>query len=215
MLSIDVLLTFSLSALILSLSPGPSNLYIMATTLAGGGRAGIKAASGMAIGSIIYVVLTALGLGLLIAAAPDLFTAIKVAGSLYLIYLGVKTVMSARAPDLHTASNQRKTTFRQSIIVELTNPKTALFFIAFLPQFTQPERGDTTQQFILLGLIYSVIAFSSDTLVVVLSKSIKALLTRSPAWAVRQEQFAGTLLILLGVFIGADILADHIPALSP
>lgn len=213
MLSTDILLAFSLSALVLSLSPGPSNLYIMACTMGSGAKSGVAAAGGMALGSLTYVLLTALGLAAVVVYTPIVFVAIKLLGAAYLLYLGYKTIRTAHAPHLRKAvkAGPRKV-YLQSIIVELTNPKTALFFLAFLPQFTRPEQGDVVYQLLLLGVIYSFIAFCSDITVVALSRKLGQLLAKSPKLAVRQEQFAGAILVCLGLLILGEESAELLEA---
>ncbi|RDV24067.1 LysE family translocator [Alteromonas aestuariivivens] len=207
MLPLDVLLTFASAALMLSLSPGPSNLYIMACTMGNGGGAGVAAASGMALGSLIYVLLSAVGLAALIVYSPALFLALKLLGASYLILLGVRTLLTAQQPQLKAVGHlPAKKVLRQSVIVELTNPKTALFFLAFLPQFSQPEQGDVAFQLVLLGVIYSVIALGSDLLVVSLSRQLGGWLVRMPRLAVLQEQLAGVILLSLGTWILAESL---------
>lgn len=205
MLPIETLVSFALAAYTLSLSPGPSNLYIMACTIGSGSRGGLAAASGMAIGSIIYSVLTAAGVAAVIALSPNLFFLIKLLGTLYLVYLGIITLKNAHGGDLQKSVHRSVTKiWRQSVVVELTNPKTVLFFLAFLPQFTQSERADVGWQLLLLGGLYSGIALSSDLLVVALSAKIKAILQRSPRLAIWQERIAGAVLLGLGLAILID-----------
>lgn len=202
MVGIDVLIAFAIAALLLSLSPGPSNLYIMACTIGNGARAGVAAAAGMAFGSLTYVVLTALGLSAIIVYSPVLFTGLKLAGALYLLYLGGKIWRLASAPHLQKpVKASTASVLRQSLIVELTNPKTGLFFIAFLPQFTREDSGSMPMQLLLLGGVYAVIALACDLMVVTLSSKLGRWLARSPDWAVRQEQLAGIILLCLGAYI--------------
>lgn len=208
MLSVETVAAFVIAAYTLSLSPGPSNLYIMACTMGSGGKGGLAAASGMAIGSIIYSVLTAVGVAAVIAVSPGLFLTIKLAGAAYLIYLGAITLRDAHGPDFQkSVCRSAGAIWRQSVLVELTNPKTVLFFLAFLPQFTTPGQGDEGLQLFLLGLIYSVVALSSDLLVVGLSAKVKVVLQRSPRLGVWQERAAGLVLLGLGLAILAGELA--------
>lgn len=205
MIPIEVIGAFAASALLLSLSPGPSNLYILACTMGAGARGGVAAAGGMAIGSVLYVLATALGLAAIIAYLPWLFVAIKVGGAAYLLYLGVQAIRQARLPHLRKPVQKSPSDIvKQSVIVELTNPKTALFFIAFLPQFTHPDWGNPATQLVTLGVLYSIIALCSDLLVVSLSHQLGRWMKRSPKWAIRQERFAGGILIGLGGIILAE-----------
>ena len=201
----DIILAFIAATLVISLSPGPSNLYILACTLGSGRSGGIAAAVGMAVGSSSYAIATAFGLAALIFYSPVVFTLIKVLGALYLIFLGVNALRFARAPHLRKpvqASNQKIAT--RSLLVELSNPKTALFFIAFLPQFTHASGDVLVNDLLVLGLLFSAVAFCCDLLVVQLSHQLGRWMAKNPRVAIRQEQFVG--LIFLG--LGATLLLD-------
>ncbi|MCH6576129.1 MAG: LysE family translocator [Bacteroidetes bacterium] len=131
--SAEVLIAFTAAALILNLSPGPSNLYVMAIAIAQGTKGGVVAAIGLAVGSMVHVVATALGLSAIFSHSPTLYTIIKLAGAAYLIYLGITYWKSKNMGGSETAKVSKKkplfSVFQESIIVEVTNPKTALFFI--------------------------------------------------------------------------------------
>ena len=201
----DTLMAFVVATLIISLSPGPANLYIMACTLGSGRTGGTAAALGMAVGSSSYAIATAFGLAAVIAYVPVVFTVIKVLGALYLIYLGVNALRFAAAPHLRKpvqASTRRIVS--RSLLVELSNPKTALFFIAFLPQFTHATGDVLIMDLLVLGLLFSVIALCCDLLVVQLSHQLGRWMAKNPRIAVRQEQLVG--LIFLG--LGATLLLD-------
>ena len=201
----DILMAFVAATLIISLSPGPSNLYILACTLGSGRAGGTAAALGMAVGSFSYAIATAFGLAAVIAYVPVVFTVVKVLGALYLIYLGVTALRFASAPHLRTpvqASTRRIVS--RSLLVELSNPKTALFFIAFLPQFTHATGDVLITDLLVLGLLFSAIALCCDLLVVQLSHQLGRWMAKNPRIAVRQEQLVG--LIFLG--LGATLLLD-------
>lgn len=202
--AIETLLTFSLAALLLSISPGPSNLYIMARSINQGHRTGFAAAGGMAIGSFIYVIATALGIAAIFLYSPVAYTLLKLAGALYLIFLGVQYFYFAAQGDSHTPTSRVhsiKQVFRQSIMVELTNPKTALFFLAFLPQFVDASLPSVTLQLLVLGSLYAVIALCSDLGVALLSGKLGNWLSKHPHFVRWQDRFSGSLLIALGGFI--------------
>jgi len=209
--SMDILLSFSLAALLLSLSPGPSNLYIMARSIGQGQQAGIAAAGGMAVGSFVYVLATAFGLAAIFIYSPLAFMLLKLAGTAYLLYLGWLYLFSNK----HDDSKPRVTLmpipriFAQSIVVELTNPKTALFFIAFLPQFIKPESGAVIGQFAVLGMMYALIAFICDVCVALLAGKLGKWLTRHPAFEIWQNRLSGGLLLSLGSFIAVDELVSR------
>lgn len=207
MISLETFLAFSLAAFLLSISPGPSNLYIMARSIHQGFIGGAAAASGMAMGSFIYVLLSALGLAAVFTYAPLAYTLLKIAGAIYLIYLGI-SYLKAQPVVPTEASNVDKRSlwsiFNQSIIVELTNPKTALFFLAFLPQFVSPENGNVTLQFILLGSTYAIIALLCDLFVAALSGKLGRFMKQHPKFIRYQDRFSGSLLLGLGTWIGVQ-----------
>lgn len=206
--SIETLLTFSLAAFLLSISPGPSNLYVMARGIAQGTGAGVAAASGMAVGSFIYVFASALGLAALFAYSPVAYTILKLAGAGYLIYLGYSYLRSK--PETAEQSTLPKQStgriFRQSIIVELTNPKTALFFLAFFPQFVSPEAGNATLQFIVLGTMYAFIALACDLFVATSSGKLGTWMAQNPNLLRWQDKFSGSVLMAIGGFIAYEEL---------
>ena len=200
----ETLIAYSIAASVLCISPGPSNLYIMARTMGQGHQAGIAAASGMAIGSFIYVFATALGIAAIFKYSPVAYVAVKVAGACYLIYLGYHYIANATSHSIdkpHLKHLATPVIFKQSVIVELTNPKTALFFLAFLPQFVDTAQGNVALQLFVLGCIYAVIAFCSDLLVVFLSSQLGKWLMQHPLFAQWQERISGSILLILGGFI--------------
>lgn len=212
MVGLDTLLAFSLAALLLSLSPGPSNLYIMARSINQGRHSGYAAAAGLAMGSIIYVIATALGMAALFKYFPIAYLLLKLTGAAYLIYLGIQYW---RAPASTTASPVTKhkshaEVFRQSILVELTNPKTALFFIAFLPQFVNPENGAVTTQLMILGSVYALVAFASDVLVATLSGELGRYLSRHKHVSGKLDKASGLILLGLGGYIGSNEVVEQL-----
>lgn len=212
MLSFDTFIAFSLAAALLSISPGPSNLYIMARTMASGPRSGVAAAGGMAIGSVLYALATALGLAAIFKYSPTAYTVLKLAGAGYLIYLGIQAFIASKnnhieSPKVRVMSNKK--VFRQSILVELTNPKTALFFLAFLPQFVEPSAGSVAIQLIILGLIYAFIAFCSDLFVAFMSGQLGKWLAHHPLFIRWQDRVSGSILVGLGSYIGFEELSNR------
>lgn len=205
----ETLLAFSFAAFLLSISPGPSNLYVMARSIHQGFIGGAAAAGGMAMGSFIYVLLSALGLAAIFTYAPLAYTLLKVGGAVYLIYLGLSYLRSEPADPSMPSEIQRKSLlkiFNQSVVVELTNPKTALFFLAFLPQFVSAQQGNITAQFIVLGVVYAIIALICDLFVAGMSGKLGKWLRRNPKFINYQDKFSGSLLMGLGTWIGAQEL---------
>lgn len=203
--SIEILLTFTAAALLMNVSPGPSNLYVMARTIAQGVQGGIVAALGLAVGSMIHVIATVLGLAAIFNHSPALYMLIKLAGAAYLIYLGIrywKSKPSERDVKVKKAkSKPLLRVFKESIVVEVTNPKTALFFLAFLPQFVVPESGPVSQQLLILGIIVTVSALPCDILVAVSSSKIANWLVKNERAQQIQERVSGSILLGMGAYI--------------
>jgi threonine/homoserine/homoserine lactone efflux protein len=151
---------FALAALALIAIPGPNMLFVAAQSMSGGRRTGVAAAAGLLTGTLIYVVAAAVGVAALIASSALAFDALRYAGAAYLLYLGVKAWRSRQVPSAIPVDSRRA--YRQAILVNLLNPKTALFFLAFLPQFVDPDRGPVALQVLVLGAVLCTIGFALD-----------------------------------------------------
>jgi threonine/homoserine/homoserine lactone efflux protein len=156
---------FALASAALIAVPGPSVIYIVARSLGQGRSAGLVSALGVQAGGIVHVVAATVGVSALIAASAQAFTILKIAGAVYLLVLGLRRlreggVFGGDPPPPAT----RRRLFAQGVVVNVLNPKTAIFFVAFLPQFADPARGPVAPQLALLGLIFVAIAFVSDSL---------------------------------------------------
>ena len=155
MFGIQHFLLFLAAGILLNLTPGPDTAFILGRTLTGGRRAGIASALGISVGSIFHTCATAVGLSAFLATSAWAFTAIKCVGACYLIYLGVRMLwqrqvaFSIGGPAVATSFSSA---FRQGVITNVFNPKVALFFLAFLPQFIDPSRGSPALQVVALGL---------------------------------------------------------------
>ena len=206
--SIEVLIAFTAAALLMNISPGPSNLYVMARAIAQGTQGGIVAAMGLAVGSLVHVIATALGLSAIFAHSPTLYMIIKLMGAAYLIYLGITYWRSKGSDGDKQVGRPKKkpllSVFQQSVIVEVTNPKTALFFIALLPQFVVPESGPVAQQLLILGIIVTISALPCDILVAVSSSKISHWLLRHERAQQIQDRISGSILIAMGAYIVSD-----------
>ena len=206
--STEVLITFTAAALLLGISPGPSNLYVMARAIAQGTQGGIVAAFGLAVGGMIHVAATVLGLSALFAHSPTLYTLIKLVGAAYLIYLGVNywvTQSSGKGKGVRVSVKKPALkVFRESIIVEVTNPKTALFFIALLPQFVVPESGLVSYQLLVLGIISVVVGFICDVIVAASTSKAANWLAKSEKAQKIQDRLSGSILLGMGTYIVAD-----------
>lgn len=200
----QTLLIFTLAALAMNISPGPSNLYVMSRSLAQGTSAGLVAAGGLATGSLFHVTVTSLGLAVILKYSPLAFTAMKLGGAGYLIFLGLRMLLTKSTPlaaDALLAKKPLSRVFRESCVVEILNPKTALFFLAFLPQFADPKAGPLAPQLLLLGVIVTLTAIPCDALVAVLSGKAADLLRRRPIFQRLQNWISGSVLVGLGATI--------------
>ena len=164
MFNVPHLPVFLLAALVLLLTPGPAVLYIVARSLDQGRLAGLVSVLSIEVGNFMHVLAAALGLSAIIVSSAVAFSTVKYIGAAYLIYLGLRRLFSRESADtpkiLHYQS--RKRIFRQGVIVAALNPKTALFFFAFLPQFVDPSKGSVTLQLLLLGCIFITMAIFTD-----------------------------------------------------
>jgi threonine/homoserine/homoserine lactone efflux protein len=202
--SFETFVVFTLAALAMNISPGPSNLYVMSRSLAQGTAAGLVAAGGMATGSLVHVVITALGLAAVLQYSPLAFLVMKLAGAGYLIFLGLKMLLtrsSLLAPDGLLPRKSLGRIYRESCLVEILNPKTALFFLAFLPQFADPKAGPLAPQLLLLGAIVTITGIPCDGGVAILSGKAAALLRRRPIFQKLQNWVSGSVLVGLGATI--------------
>ncbi len=199
----ETLLIFTAAAVVMNLSPGPSNLYVLSRSLAQGSRAGLIAAAGLAAGSLGHVAAAALGLSAVFVYSPVAYGLLKLAGAGYLVYLGLTYLLSPAPPGIPATApaKPRRRIFLESALVELLNPKTALFFLAFLPQFVDVAGGPLAPQFLLLGLIVTLTALPCDAGVAVLSGRAARLLSATPLVRRIQSWVSGSILIGLGVFV--------------
>ena len=196
-----LLLAFVGASLLLALTPGPAVVYILARTLSQGRASGLASVLGVALGNLGNAIGAALGLAALFAVSSAAFTVVKWAGAGYLIYLGVK-MWRAPAADLvaapQAAAQSARRVFRAGFVVALLNPKTTLFFAAFLPQFLDAHGSPLAQTFA-LGCVFVAIAAFTDLVYVLAASLIAPRLSRATRHAVWGNRLAGTSFIGLGV----------------
>ena len=192
---------FIAASLVLLLTPGPAVLYIVARSVAQGRAAGLASVLGIHLGTIVHIVAAAIGLSALVVSSALAFAVIKYLGAAYLIWMGVRTLMAkdpdAEAPVVRAGPLRRA--FRDGFLVNLFNPKTAIFFLAFLPQFVDPTRGALHWQILVLGLTFMGLGIVSDALFALAAGSAGDFLRRSRRFLRFQRWFAGTSFIGLGV----------------
>jgi threonine/homoserine/homoserine lactone efflux protein len=191
---------FLFAALMIAVVPGPGIFYVAARTLSGGRRAGLASTLGTGLGGLVHVVAGAVGISAIILASAELFAALKLIGAFYLIWLGVRTFREAgRRPLEQTAAPTHDRAFRDGVLVEALNPKTAAFFLAFIPQFIDPAAGYPALQFIALGLISVTLNTLADIVVVLIASRASAGLARRPRLLQRMRQGSGIFIAGLGV----------------
>jgi threonine/homoserine/homoserine lactone efflux protein len=197
------LLVFLGAATLLAIAPGPGMLYVLARTLAGGRREGILSSLGTFLGGIVHVVAAATGLSLVLATSATAFAVVKYAGAAYLIYLGFRMILSAqRDEEVPIPVDQvRKNPFWQGIATEVLNPKTALFFLAFIPQFVSREHGGVIWQFLIFGTMSVTLNTTCDLAVTLMAAPIGTRLRASGVLRRRQRAATGLTLIGLGAYV--------------
>lgn len=197
---------FFAAALLLAITPGPGIFYVAARTLSGGRAEGIASSIGTGLGGMVHVVAGALGVSAIVLASAELFTALKLVGAAYLVWLGIRTILIARrdsssvleggaaAPPLGA-----RRAFREGVLVEALNPKTAAFFLAFVPQFVDVSTGSVALQFVVLGFLSVVLNTLGDLVAVALAWRIRLGAAARPTLISRLRQSSGWAMIALGV----------------
>ncbi|MBD0332966.1 MAG: LysE family translocator [Chitinophagaceae bacterium] len=199
---------FALAGLMLNLTPGNDMLYVIARSSGQGTKAGIISALGIGAGCVVHIIAAVIGLSALIAQSAVAFTIIKYAGAAYLIYLGIKSLLSRRKRLLiktETTEIPSGKIFWQAALTNILNPKVALFFLAFLPQFINVESGNTSFQILFLGVWFDGVGTLVNILVAILFGRIGAWLSTSPAFIQWQERITGILLIVLGIKVALTL----------
>jgi threonine/homoserine/homoserine lactone efflux protein len=200
-MSADLLL-FGIAAVVLIVTPGPNFLYVLTRGATQGRRAGLIAAGGLGAGVLIHTALATLGVAALVRSSYLAFRVIKYGGSLYLVYLGVRALSDRQdmSGGRIEAPARDYRVFWQSIVASLTNPKTILFFLSFLPQFVKASRGDTSRQMLLLGTIYMLLTLIIYGVVAYYAGSVGRWLRTRGALAPRVRWLSATGFIGLGVW---------------
>ncbi|MEZ5669326.1 MAG: LysE family translocator [Alphaproteobacteria bacterium] len=181
--------------------PGPAVLLTLARATSAGTRVGLATGLGIAVGDLIHTGMLVVGISALVLASAFLFTLVKYLGAAYLVYLGIRAIVEKSAA-LLPASGLRVTpgaAFRQAVIAEVLNPKSALFFLAFLPQFVRPENGAIELQLIILGALFVLLGLLSTVAVALCAGRVGAFLRRSPTILRWQGKFVGGIYCILGV----------------
>lgn len=201
MVPLSNLLAFALAAVILIAVPGPSVLFVIGRSLALGWKGGVLTVLGNAAGQLVQVAAVAVGVGIVVAQSVVLFSAVKLAGAAYLIYLGIKAIRHRRShhsPDARPVDARPLRLVAEGLVVGVTNPKSVVFFVAVLPQFVHYPSGAIPFQLALLGVVFLVIALVSDSLWAIAAGSARQWFARSPRRISAMEATGGALMIGLG-----------------
>lgn len=192
--------TFLFAAFMLNIAPGPDMLYVIGRSVGQGRKAGIVSSLGVFVGCWVHILAAAFGIAALLRSSPVAFNAVRYAGAAYLIYLGIRMV--AKKTDLASQQLQPESLasiFRQGAITNVLNPKVAIFFLAFLPQFIDARRGSVVLEILLLGLIFNVGGTLVNLAVAYAGGTLGELLRRNQRLARLQQWFTGFVFIGLGV----------------
>ena len=197
----STLAVFALASFLLIVVPGPAVLYVVTRSIAQGRRAGLVSMLGVEAGGLVHVAAAAIGLSAVIASSATAFTVVKLAGAAYLIFLGVRRLVARddALPEVAVSGRSGKRLFAQGVVVNVLNPKTAVFFLAFLPQFVDPAQGSVTLQFVVLGLIFVAVAVVSDGAYALVAGTAGDRLRGSERVRRGLSRFSGLVFVGLGV----------------
>lgn len=205
MIPVDVLTAFSLTVVLLALAPGPDNIFVLTQSAMSGRKAGLWVVLGLCSGLIMHTAAVAFGVAALIKASAVAFTALKLAGAAYLIYLAWQAF---RAKPSAIGTQARELTpaqlYRRGLVMNVTNPKVAIFFLAFFPQFTNPAHGSMVAQIVLLGLIFIIATFCVFGIIALASGSLKTFLANPPKAQLIMNRIAGVVFVALAVKIATS-----------
>ena len=188
------LAVFSLAALAILAVPGPAVLYIVTRSIHQGRGAGLASVLGIHVGTLVHVAAATLGLSAILVSSATAFTVVKALGALYLVVIGIRTLLGRADPaetDPQRPPRRRRRDFAEGVVVNVLNPKTALFFLAFLPQFVDPARGQASLQILLLGLTFILLGLVTDSMWALAAGSARETLRRSRHWAHVQRYVSG------------------------
>ena len=198
----STLALYMISAMVLLLTPGPAVLYIVARSIDQGRLAGVVSALGIGVGSLFHITAAAVGVSAVLAASALAFSAVKYLGAAYLVFLGIRRLFFETTDTRAQAAPQPRRlsqVFVHGVVVNVLNPKTALFFFAFLPQFIDPARGPAAIQIFLLGAIFVTMAICSDSTYALFSGTFGNWLRNSPTFLRGQKYITGSRYVALGI----------------
>jgi threonine/homoserine/homoserine lactone efflux protein len=206
-------LLFLTAALLLAIAPGPGMLYVLARSLAGGKREGVLSAFGTFLGGMVHVLAAALGVSIILAKSAVAFATVKYVGAAYLCVLGVRMILDARKDDARkgnageatpASSKPARNPLWQGVATEVLNPKTALFFLSFIPQFVNRSAGHVFLQFVALGTLSVVMNTIADLIVIALAGPLGERIRSSATFRRRQRTATGAIMIGLGTYLATS-----------
>ncbi len=198
----ETLAVFSLAALAILVVPGPAVIYIVTRSIYQGRGAGLASVLGIHIGTLVHLAAATVGLSAILLSSSTAFTVVKVVGALYLIVIGIRTLLGRADPadtDPQRPPRRRRRDFAEGVVVNILNPKTALFFLAFLPQFVDPALGQASLQIVVLGLTFMLLGLVTDSIWALAAGSAGERLRKSHRWARIQRYVSGSVFVGLGV----------------
>lgn len=204
------LLLFLTAAILLAVAPGPGMLYVLARSLAGGKREGVLSALGTFAGGMVHVFAAALGVSVILARSAVAFSTVKYVGAVYLCFLGVRMILDARKEGASSADTTPLTgvpvrnPLWQGVATEVLNPKTALFFLSFIPQFVNRGSGHVFWQFVALGTVSVILNTSADLIVILLAGPLGKKIRSSVVFRRRQRTVTGAIMIGLGTYLATS-----------
>ena len=196
---------YVVASLALIATPGQDMIYVVTRSMAQGRMAGVLSAAGVCTGILVHTAIVALGIGALLQASETLFLVLKLAGAAYLVYLGLRMLLQRSRPRLEQASARVSTAslFAQGVLSNVTNPKVAVFFLAFLPQFVSAAEPHPTAHLVFLGVLYAAMGFAVKAAVGVAAGSLSEKVLRSGAAIAWLERVGGLVLVALGLRLAA------------
>jgi threonine/homoserine/homoserine lactone efflux protein len=206
-------LLFLTAAVLLAIAPGPGMLYVLARSLAGGKREGVLSAFGTFLGGMVHVFAAALGVSIVLARSAVAFATVKYVGAAYLCFLGVRMILEARkekangeeiSPDVSREVKHARNPLWQGVATEVLNPKTALFFLSFIPQFVDRSGQHVFLQFVALGTISVVMNTTADLMVIALAGPLGERIRSSATFRRRQRTVTGAIMIGLGTYLATS-----------
>jgi threonine/homoserine/homoserine lactone efflux protein len=206
-------LLFLTAAVLLAIAPGPGMLYVLARSLAGGKREGVLSALGTFLGGMVHVFAAALGVSIVLAKSAMAFATVKYVGAAYLCFLGVRMILDARKDkasaeeiprDVHQEAKPARNPLWQGVATEVLNPKTALFFLSFIPQFVNRGSGHVFLQFVALGTMSVVMNTTADLIVITLAGPLGERIRSSATFRRRQRTVTGAIMIGLGTYLATS-----------